>query len=427
MSTITIRCEELLTQLNRVTPCGDGFTAACPGHNDFGNHLFVQPGSDGTVESLECQQGCSPAEILRALRLDLPADHGEAHRDHDENDSLEQDMDAVAGDDAIRGPHSRRVMVPPREVKTLPVDRITVSDDVRPREIICAETVEDYATTYRDGALMPPIDVIFDEATDTYRLGDGRHRFEARRQLGMTTIDAVVHVGDHAHALLFAAAANLTHGRRRERGDSVEAAKCAFRGLVMKSPKKRPTHKAVMAAAHVGKETVIQAIAELEKAGIAVGPKDRRGGNRGRFGTSSTKTPDELELKEGGGDGRVSAPLPPVDRRVTGRASQRDPGRAERTDAPSVSATQAPSSRIAPTTMSHVRKRTKVNYEELLGTAVESVVRLANHDPITVAKQIDPAFLEQQLTPAITQITAWHAALITAVEAKGKRRKGGQA
>jgi hypothetical protein len=182
-----------------------------------------------------------------------------------------------------------------------------------------------------------------------------------------------------------------------------------------------------MAAAHVGKETVIQAIAELEKAGIAVGPKDRRGGDRGRFGTSSTKTADELELTEGGSDGRVSAPLPTADRRVTGSASQRDPGRAERTDAPSVSEIQTPSGRLAPTTTSQVRKRAKITYEELLGTAVESVVGLANHDPIAVAKQIDPAFLEQQLTPAITQLTAWHAALVSAVEAKGKRRKGGQA
>ena len=77
--------------------------------------------------------------------------------------------------------------------------------------------------------------------------------------------------------------------------------------------------------------------------------------------------------------------------------------------------------------MSHVRKRTKVNYEELLSTAAESVVGLANHDPIAVAKQIDPAFLERQLTPAITQFTAWHAALVAAIEAKGKSRKGGQA
>ena len=362
MSTINIPYEELITRLSRVTPCGDGSTAACPAHPDLGNHLFIQPGSAGEVDSLECQQGCSSAAILTALELDLPEDHGEARNDHDENDSLDPDMDVIASSDAVGESQPPLVMVSPRGVRTVSIDRITVSDDIMPREIICVETVGEYAMAYRDDALMPPIDVIFDEVTDTYWLADGRHRFEARRRLGMSTVDAVVHVGDQADALLFAAATNCTHGRRRERGDSVEAAKCAFRGLVMKSPKKRPPHKAVMAAAHVGKETVIQAIAELEKAGIAVGLKDPRGGNRGRFGTASTKTPDELELKEGGDDGRVSAPLPTVDRRVTGSANLRDPRRAESADVPSVSEIQTPSRRLAPTTTSQVRKRAKITY-----------------------------------------------------------------
>jgi hypothetical protein len=195
----------------------------------------------------------------------------------------------------------------------------------------------------------------------------------------------------------------------------------------MKSPKKRPTHKAVMAAAHVGKETVIQAIAALEKAGIAVGPKDPRGGKRGRFGTSSTKTPDEPELSERVGNGHLSEPLPTADRRVTGSANQGDPSPEESSESPSVGEIQSPSDRLAPEPSSPVSKRAKITYEELLSTAVASVLALANADPAVIAKQIDPAFLEQQLTPAITQLTAWHAALVSAVEAKDKRRKGGRA
>jgi hypothetical protein len=62
--------EELLGRLERVRPCGKGWVARCPAHEDRTASLSVACGDDGRV-LLHCFAGCASTAVLGALGLEL--------------------------------------------------------------------------------------------------------------------------------------------------------------------------------------------------------------------------------------------------------------------------------------------------------------------------------------------------------------------
>jgi hypothetical protein len=113
---------------------------------------------------------------------------------------------------------------------------------------------------------MPPIVAFADDAEPgRYWLADGWHRIEAQWDEDLTEVEVEVHPGGRVDAMLYAASANTTHGKRRDRPDSIAAAIVAIRALSLQNPETRPTWDAVRAAARVGTETVKAAFAELEE------------------------------------------------------------------------------------------------------------------------------------------------------------------
>ena len=60
----------LLSRLDRVRRCGKGWIARCPAHEDKTASLSVSAGADDRV-LLHCFAGCSSAEVVHALGLEL--------------------------------------------------------------------------------------------------------------------------------------------------------------------------------------------------------------------------------------------------------------------------------------------------------------------------------------------------------------------
>ena len=80
-----------------------------------------------------------------------------------------------------------------------------------------------------------------------------------------TEVEAEIHPGGKLAAMLYAATANTTHGRRRDREDAIAAATVAIRALWVQDPERRPTVDAVKTTARVGTETAQLAFRELEE------------------------------------------------------------------------------------------------------------------------------------------------------------------
>jgi putative DNA primase/helicase len=60
----------ILSRLNGVKPCGNGWKALCPAHDDQKQSLHVSEGKDGRV-LIHCHAGCSVNDICQALGIDL--------------------------------------------------------------------------------------------------------------------------------------------------------------------------------------------------------------------------------------------------------------------------------------------------------------------------------------------------------------------
>jgi hypothetical protein len=208
---------------------------------------------------------------------------------------------------------------------------LDVSDELMPRDSTDWDTSVAYRDAYDAGVSLPPITVFADdERPGRYWLADGWHRLDAQRTFraegeawdpgddgdliayakDAAEVDAEVHPGGKVAAMLYAAGANITHGRRRTREDAIAAAKVAIRALSLQNPDQRPTWEAVKATAHVGTETVQRAFRALEEDQEReqaraqrtdwLAAKDPRGGARDHFAPQGANPSAYPDLDENG-------------------------------------------------------------------------------------------------------------------------------
>lgn len=102
----------------------------------------------------------------------------------------------------------------------LPLDAITVDDELQPRAKMDKPTWEEYGEALSTGATLPPVLVIAEPGPPRKLwLADGYHRVFAHRAAGAVEIDAEVRRGTREDALRLSLAANATHGKKRTLGD----------------------------------------------------------------------------------------------------------------------------------------------------------------------------------------------------------------
>ncbi|MFC1474895.1 ParB N-terminal domain-containing protein, partial [bacterium] len=105
------------------------------------------------------------------------------------------------------------------ESKTLKLElsEIRMDSEIQPRTGNDEAVIREYAAAMREGAGFPPV-VVFNDGNDHW-LSDGFHRVLAAKEAGLGKIEAVVCEGTPRDAILYAAAANATHGLRRTNAD----------------------------------------------------------------------------------------------------------------------------------------------------------------------------------------------------------------
>lgn len=89
------------------------------------------------------------------------------------------------------------------------------------RALLDEEVVRDYASAMKEGAIFPPVSVIYDGKN--YWLWDGFHRVHATQACGLEVIACVVEQGTQRDAILKSCGANPTHGLRRTNADKRRA------------------------------------------------------------------------------------------------------------------------------------------------------------------------------------------------------------
>jgi uncharacterized ParB-like nuclease family protein len=105
--------------------------------------------------------------------------------------------------------------------KSLSINAIRIDGGTQSRVAIDNDVVAEYSAAIADGAVMPPITVMFD-GTD-YWLVDGFHRLHAAIAAVKTSIQAHVQTGTQREAQLFSFGANGCHGLRRTNEDKRKA------------------------------------------------------------------------------------------------------------------------------------------------------------------------------------------------------------
>lgn len=104
---------------------------------------------------------------------------------------------------------------------TLNLDDIELDGNTQLRAAINMDTVAEYADAMLEGAKLPRPLVV--KAGDSHLLVDGFHRYHAHRKIGASTMDCDVMPGSQRDAVLWAAAANATHGLPRTAADKRKA------------------------------------------------------------------------------------------------------------------------------------------------------------------------------------------------------------
>jgi ParB-like chromosome segregation protein Spo0J len=105
-------------------------------------------------------------------------------------------------------------------ITRLPLDAITVDDELQPRAKMDKPTWQEYGEALTAGATLPPVLVIAEPGSPSKLwLADGYHRLFAHQAVGAVEIDAEVRRGTREDALRLSLAANATHGKKRTLGD----------------------------------------------------------------------------------------------------------------------------------------------------------------------------------------------------------------
>ncbi|MGR3278905.1 ParB N-terminal domain-containing protein [Acaryochloris marina NIES-2412] len=107
--------------------------------------------------------------------------------------------------------------------ESLPIESITLDQEIQPRQQLNQEVVAEYAEAMRQGAAFPPVVAYYDGSK--FWLADGFHRIAAKQANGDLEILAEVESGSQREAKLFAVGANTDHGLRRTSADKRRAVK----------------------------------------------------------------------------------------------------------------------------------------------------------------------------------------------------------
>jgi hypothetical protein len=110
---------------------------------------------------------------------------------------------------------------PKYELRSMPLDSIRVDQRVQARAPITEPVVKEYAEAMQDGAEFSPL-IVFCDGQD-HVLADGFHRHPAALRAGLSECRCEVRPGELREAILFAAGANATHGRKRTKKDKRRA------------------------------------------------------------------------------------------------------------------------------------------------------------------------------------------------------------
>ena len=100
------------------------------------------------------------------------------------------------------------------ELTTVPIDEITIDQELQVRDFMRKEKVEEYAQRIEDGAHFPPIHCGRLKGGDgTIYLVDGFHRFEAYKIAGVEQVECEVAEYDEWRVMYaYAFRANNSHG-----------------------------------------------------------------------------------------------------------------------------------------------------------------------------------------------------------------------
>lgn len=107
--------------------------------------------------------------------------------------------------------------------QTLTLDKVRIDGGTQARASINAECVAEYAERIKAGDTFPDPVAFFDGAE--HWLAEGFHRYHALRRLERKKAEFDIRKGTLRDAILFAAAANSSHGLRRTSADKRKAVK----------------------------------------------------------------------------------------------------------------------------------------------------------------------------------------------------------
>ena len=155
-------------------------------------------------------------------------------------------------------------------LETVSLRDIDTNASPQVRHEIREDAVEDYAKLYKDKKPMPKA-VLCKVTTGHYLVADGMHRVKAMLKAGITERAFDVFQGAYEDCLLFASAANQTHGVRRTSADKRTAISSVLKVLSEK------TDKEISDIVGVTDKTVGDVRKELVKTGVIVSTGKRIG------------------------------------------------------------------------------------------------------------------------------------------------------
>jgi hypothetical protein len=116
-------------------------------------------------------------------------------------------------------------------MSVLPLDALTLDEELQPRASIDRMVLEDYVQLLVDGVWFPPV-VAFND-NERLWLADGFHRWHSRQVLQLNEIEVDVRRGSRRDALLYSLSANAKHGLQRGATDYRRSYETAVRNQLV--------------------------------------------------------------------------------------------------------------------------------------------------------------------------------------------------